>query len=199
MKKLYLILTSILIISLLAACGNDSKTTKESESSTKETVSQETSSNESSNKNETESKEKEKSTNDTGINEVQTLSIGEMALIKSTIGDFEVTPKEVKIVDSIDGEKPAYDKFIEATVEVKNVSDVPLDIFDLNDSRVLSLKEDIYSDYESVEVQEQVEAIQPNETVTLNLVFDIYEDSKYELIFGNVFVSNEVHWEFSAN
>lgn len=201
MKKFYFMATLVLLISLLIACQNNDESENGAESSEKDTVSQETSTDVKDDDNETESVTNEEPDENGDVStsdEIKILSIGETALISSTLGDYKVTPEEINFVDSVQGYSPVQGKFVETTVKINNVSGEAIEIFPITsgDGKVFAQTKDRLSRPELVEVEGEVEEIQPNETVTVKIIFDVVEDSQYHLAFGDQLTANEVHWEF---
>lgn len=201
MKKLYSILALILVISMLAACGNDKEETEGTAPSGEGTVEEQTPS-------ETDDSEDAGSTDEntnesetpSPSDEIQILQIGETALISSTVGDYEVTPESINFVDSVQGYQSRRGSFVEAKVKMENLSDKPIDIYTISnsDGRVIAIAEDRASRPDVVEIAEEVEEIQPKESVNLTMYFDSVQSNEYHLVFGDQLTSNEVHWEFSG-
>ncbi|WP_019153853.1 hypothetical protein [Robertmurraya massiliosenegalensis] len=202
MKKLYYLLTLILAISLIAACSNDAGNSEPNE----EAVPQETDSEEvddtttdDSNEEDTEAEADEDAGSDISFkDDIKYLQIGETGSFRATIGSYEITPESYEFIDSYgDGKTSNYGNLIEFTLRFKNLSDKPLETVSLlyTNGRVIPLSDEIIFGL-SVHVTDEVEFIEPNETVTMKVVYDAIEDDEYHLAFGDQMTSNEIHWEF---
>lgn len=153
-----------------------------------------------SNNNETDSNVQKENINKENINkesDTSVLKIGETGLIESTIGSYEVTPESVKFIDSVEGKTSSYGTLIEATIHFKNVSEKAIETSSIlySDGRIIPLAdEEVYAI--AVHITNEVQEIQPNDTVTMKIVYDALEDRNYHLAFGDGLSSNEVRWSF---
>ena len=205
MKKIYYLLTLILAISLIAACSNDAGTPEPNE---EEVVPEETDSEEvddtttdDSKEEDTEAEAEVEGASEINFDdEIKYLQIGETGEFRATIGSYEITPESYEFIESYgDGETAYEGKLIEFTLHFKNLSDQPLETMSLlwTNGKILPLSNGRMS-VTAVHVTDEVEFIEPNETVTMKVVYDVIEDDEYHLVFGNQLTSNEIHWEFSG-
>ncbi|WP_449540409.1 hypothetical protein [Ferdinandcohnia sp. Marseille-Q9671] len=177
-NKNILLLLMVLLFAL-TACSDNNETSSPNQKETK---------------NEDSSREDSKTvvSDDSGT---AVLTIGETGLIESTIGNYEVTPESVIFINSIEGKTSSYGTLIEATIHFKNVSDKAIETSSIlyGDGRIIPLSdEEVYAI--AVHITDEVQEIQPNETVTMKIVYDALEDKNYHLAFGDGLTSNEVRW-----
>jgi len=171
LAKKGILLVLMVFMFTLTACGNNNNNNETSSNTQKETVSEES--------------------------DPPVLKIGETGLIESTIGSYEVTPESVNFIDTIEGKTSSYGTLIEATVHFKNVSDKAIETSSIlySDGKIIPLSDEaVYAI--AVHITNEVQEIQPNETVTMKIVYDALEDKDYHLAFGDGLTSNEVRWSF---
>ncbi|WP_066322355.1 DUF4352 domain-containing protein [Bacillus sp. FJAT-29814] len=186
MKKWTTVLSSVLAISLLAACGNDEDAGKAPDSKAAETTAPAKDNKDNSSKTAEPAKKGSK------------LNLNQSAKIESTLGEYEMTVKSVKKIDEVEGFKAERDLLLELEVVVKNLKDKELLLPLLSDNRIINEKSSRGFDTLQVLDGKEDRTIEPNQTVTLNLAFDVEEASQYEFVHGNGITIDEVAWQFKA-
>ncbi|MCM3768616.1 hypothetical protein [Neobacillus niacini] len=183
MKKWTTVLSSVLAISLLAACGNDEEAGKAPDSKAAETTAPAKDNKDDNNKTAEPAKKGSK------------LSLNQSAKIESTLGEYEMTVKNVKKVDEVEGVTAGRDLLLELEIEVKNLKDKELLVPILSQNRIIT--ENSSRGFDPLQVLDGKEdrTIEPNQTTTLKLVFDADEESQYEFVHGNGITVDEVHWQ----
>jgi hypothetical protein len=206
MKTLFMML---IVAALLAACGDDTASDDAVDSNVDSTESELTPDpeNEEEMQNNgaddateevcaTEEDENEENNDSAGFAEDQQLTLGDTGIHDSVTGTFEITLNAVKSEDEVEGDNGF---FIFTEVTIKNVSDEAVDVADLTYADLFNDQESgsgPYWDYGFDEDQ-----LEPGESITGELVFDVSESSYYELVYGSAVHSttNEVRWRFDAD
>ncbi|MFN7251943.1 MAG: DUF4352 domain-containing protein [Anaerobacillus sp.] len=177
------ILTILLALSLLtiAGCGDKPSegTTTEPTNNSKET---------------TEQKEKVDQEN-------KVLKLGETGRMKDTLGEHDITINSFEILEEYEGNKPYSSNtwFVVVDATINNLGEKALDSFTITRTRLFDLDSNGGSNEESFTVFP--EEIQPGETVSGQIIFDIPKSSSYELVFGFALssVATELRWGFDAS
>lgn len=121
----------------------------------------------------------EATNNSENNDEEELLSLGDTGVHETTIGDYEVTPTAIEMVDSIDGEKPSRDDndFIIIDVTIKNIGDTVLEgkevaKVDMNDDLTTRNTKKDFDEINHLDGE-----IEPDEEVEGQLVFNTIPDS----------------------
>jgi uncharacterized lipoprotein YehR (DUF1307 family) len=129
------------------------------------------------------------------------LKLGETGRMKGTLGEFDVTVDSFRILEEYEGNKPYSSNtyFIEVDVTINNLEDKVLKTYSITRARLFDLDSNGGSNEESFTVFP--EEIQPGETVSGQIIFDIPKSSSYELVFGfaRSSVATELRWGFDAS
>ncbi|ADU31783.1 DUF4352 domain-containing protein [Evansella cellulosilytica] len=132
----------------------------------------------------------------------EVLSIGDTGRMIDTLGEYEITIKEVEITDDIAENTPNMDRFIEIDLEIENVGDTLLDGIDLINTNLFDEEDRMQENRFYREYINNVEGeIQPGEILTGQILFEHHDSSFYRLVFGWGLssVSNELTWHFTAD
>jgi uncharacterized lipoprotein YehR (DUF1307 family) len=179
MKKLFTILLAVSLLTI-AGCGDKTSegTTTEPTNNSKET---------------TEQKEKVDQEN-------KVLKLGETGRMMDTLGEHDITVHSVEIIEEYEGNKPysADTNFIAFDVTIKNLGDKALEAFWITRSRLFKMDNGVSVEEKYTEFPEE---IQPGETVSGKIIFDISMSNSYELVFGYGLssVATELRWGFDAS
>ena len=197
----------ILVVSLLVmvACNNADSTTEDNGESKNESTEEIDQTNDEEENLEEENEETKDSDSQevNGGEEVPVLELGEMGVIKDTLGIYEVTPKSVRYTDSLgednDIEEAVNGRFVVVEIDIKNIGSETLDLEDIT-------KADLYSNTGTggtgfsnyPEIIQFEGEINPEESFIGHIVFDVSERGEdYEIAFGAnmpAHISNEIRW-----
>ena len=205
MRK-FLKLFVILIVSLMVmvACGNDDTSTKnngnENIDSTSET--DQTENNDADVDQEDVENDSSDPSNSETDDEIPVLALGETGVIEDTLGIYEVTPRSLKITESLgEGDEVVIagnGRFVVVEIEIKNIGTEALDLQQITQADLFTETGSAsagFSDYPGL--IEFVGEINSNESFVGELAFDNSERDYYELAFGAHMpshISNEIRW-----
>lgn len=187
MKRFGFIALLIIAMLAVAGCGNNNDTNNG-----------ETNNNANDNQNEAE----ENSSAADG--EDQVLQLGETGTIKSTIGEYEVTPTSFVVADEWEGETPRIDGDVYVIIDIiiTNIGDTVLEGKDLRKVDAIGGNDIVSSNNAlSDKINELEGELQPGEEMEGQLAFGLIPTNTYKLVFGMHLgsVSNEITWELDAD
>lgn len=206
--------TVLLSIVFLTACTSDSNKEKNTETAIEETE-KKVGSDKSvetlgENKKEEDSADKN---NDVDISSGEfkdqtDLKIGDTGRAASTIGNYEITLKSIKLQNELDGKKPLNAYLFITDLDIKNIGDKPINSEDIVTGLEITsnLEGSGYNDfskfYKSLNVFNG--EISPGETVSGQAIFDEMESEQYyiritEGLVGSGAVKNQLIWNFSKS
>ncbi|TDQ42213.1 uncharacterized protein DUF4352 [Aureibacillus halotolerans] len=106
---------------------------------------------------------------------------------------------EITFPKTLDGEKPdGQGIFIVAVLEIKNMSDEPIDAEEVADAWLINVKDDIRVENRSYyeEVKNFEGNIQPGESLQGELAFYELPSEQYQIKIGHSTYSNVLLWNF---
>jgi hypothetical protein len=225
-KKLFLLITTLLLGITLAACNGGSEDEAnseedvndeeviESEEETEDTVENTEEDTEVEEENEEAGETEETSETDSSDSEMfevteedqLDLRVGDTGVLQTSIGTYELTVESAEIVGTeLDGEESLLDELIVLDLTFKNIGDDVINaedvmsILEISESQEGSGFPNGASEFDSIE--EFTGEIQPGEERTAQFIGDIYTSEEYYFrqIVGTVAsgASNEVVWTIS--
>ena len=124
--------------------------------------------------------------------EGQTGEIGEVIFHDSVLGDEEITLLSVSEAPEYEGEKPELDVFIIVEVSFENVSEEP--ILQINQPSKMALNS---TDYAFHGNEYTSEYLNPGDTVTDTVIFDVKKSEEYRLDYNfGLFKRLNITWFF---
>src|SRR5689334_12942675 len=144
--KLFSVLSFVLLIGILTACGDGGD----------EQVSSEGTSNEA-NENESAEEETDAESSQGEIDDQMNLSIGDSAVIESTLGQYEVTLNHVHYKEEVEGVMSELDGFLIANYSIENIGDdtinlmESINVLEATDDLVGTGEGNVSGSYESIE------------------------------------------------
>lgn len=189
-KLLMMLTIALLIIAGCSGNNNDEGNNNQNEGNTNQEASNDESSNEENDSDESD----------------EILRLGETGTVKTTIGEYEVTPTSVEIVESRDGNEPSIDNgyFIIIDAEIKNIGESTLETSDIVGGTTALLDDEegrshIRPQYDFTD--QFIGEIGVGEEVTGQLLYERRDSEYYDLVFGYALetVSNQVTWRFDAD
>lgn len=200
MKKMFkLLMLSLVALLVIVACNND---TPEEDDVADNGV--EAPDDDGTNDDENASDEEDVADEDSDLSG-DLLSLGEIGLLETALGDYEVTPTSIRLLEEVGVEQPYNDTFIVMDLTITNVGDEAIVSQDIITARLGSAIGDrgSVSNFDDFEEIDNFEGeIAPGETMTGEIIFDFVLDDSYELSFGAVYLdslSNEVRWVFDTD
>lgn len=131
------------------------------------------------------------------------LEIGDTGKVSTTIGDFEITVKDVTLMSKLDGEESELDKLLLLDINLKNTSEWPFEMKDMLYST--EVKEDLEGSgwHNGAEFFESVDELEgdlaPGEDMDGQFITDVYDSDVYYFMQGqpevDVGTTNQAMWK----
>ncbi|MEY8749543.1 hypothetical protein [Alkalicoccobacillus gibsonii] len=193
--KLFSVLSFVLLIGILTACGDGGD----------EQVSSEGTSNEA-NENESAEEETDAESSQGDIDDQMNLSIGDSAVIESTLGQYEVTLNHVHYKEEVEGVMSELDGFLIANYSIENIGDdtinlmESINVLEATDDLVGTGEGNVSGSYESIESFGHDE-LAPGEKSTKDVLYLAYDSDDYYIrvvqgLIASEGVKNEVLFTF---
>lgn len=116
------------------------------------------------------------------------LKIGDTGKISTSIGSFEMTVTDAKLMNELDGQKSELDKLILLDINLKNTSERPFKIEDMLSSTVVNKSLEGSGWHNGAEFFDSVEdpkgELAPGEDKDIQFITEVYESDSYYFMQG---------------
>ncbi|WP_078556705.1 DUF4352 domain-containing protein [Bacillus alkalicellulosilyticus] len=128
------------------------------------------------------------------------MTLGETGLYDTPVGKFDITVHSVKISESEGEHFPISDVFLIFDISLKNNHNEEVNSIDILRSVLFNENETSSGNQFHLDfIEEFPITVSPGETVTGQLIFDHFESSYYELVFGHALPAEDIIWRFNID